>query len=150
MKEKGLMEHAKAGKVDTTEVNALIKDYITYSDSYPNDTMGAEYLFKAADFYRYMHQPVRCIDLYSKVYDRYPSFSRRPYALFLQGFILENEVKNNTGAKTIYEKFLKEYPTHPIAKDVQITLNNLGKSPEELLEEFQEKAKRDSAMAAKK
>lgn len=148
--EKGLMDSAKKGKVDTAAVNALLKDYEAYADNYPNDTTGANYLFKAADFYRYMHKPLRSIELYSKVYDKYPTAAKRPYALFLQGFIYENEVGNPHAAKNLYEKFLEVYPTHPISKDVRTTLNSLGKTPEQLIQEFQEKAKQDSLLQSAK
>ena len=142
--EKALMEGAKKGKVDTTGVNNLLKDYEAYAENYPADTNGANYLFKAADFYRYIHKPLRSIELYSKVYDKYPTVAKRPYALFLQGFIYENEVGNSQAAKNLYEKFLEVYPTHPIAKDVRATVSNLGKTPEQLIQEFQEKAIQDS------
>jgi tetratricopeptide (TPR) repeat protein len=148
--EKNLLEKAKSNQIDTTAVNSLLAEYEAYAQKYPDDTMGAEYLFKAADFYRYMHKPLRSIELYSKVYEQYPSVSRRPYALFLQGFIFENEAGNNHAAKVLYEKFLKQYPDHPISKDVRITLANLGKSPEQLLREFQEKAKQDSVVQVQK
>ena len=148
--EKALMEQAKKGKVDTAAVNVLLNDYETFAESYPTDTTGANYLFKAADFYRYLHKPLRSIELYTKIYDHYPTVSKRPYALFLQGFIYENEVSNPHAAKALYEKFLAEFPTHPIANDVKTTLNNLGKTPEQLIQQFQEKAKQDSLASATK
>lgn len=147
--EQELTLQAQQGKVDTTLVNGLLKSYETYAATYPADTTGAAYLFKAADFYRYMHRPLRSIELYATIYTNYPLFTKRPYALFLQGFIYENEAANPHAAKALYEKFLKEYPSHPIAKDVQTTLNNLGKTPEQLIEEFEQKAAADSVAAAK-
>src|SRR4051812_36246847 len=149
-KEKDLMEKAKTGKADTAAVNALLKEYEDYAVRYPEDTLGAVYLFKAADFYRYMHKPLRSIELYSQIYEKYPTVSRRPYALFLQGFIFENEVGNPHAAEVLYQKFLKQYPEHPIANDVKITLANLGKSPEQMMQEFEEKARRDSLQASGK
>ncbi len=146
--EQKLIEQSKTGKVDTLAVNALLKDYEAFADNYPTDTTGANYLFKAADFYRYMRRPLRSIELYSKIYYKYPTAAKRPYALFLQGFIYENEVGNLHAAKNLYEKFLEVYPTHPIAKDVRTTLANLGKTPEQLIQEFQENARRDSLEAA--
>ncbi len=148
--EKILMEQAKAGKVDTAMVSDLLAEYEAYTTKYPDDTIGAAYLFKAADFYRYMHKPLRSIGIYQQIYEKYPAVAKRPYSLFLQGFIFENEVGNPTLAKSVYEKFLAEYPTHPIAKDVRVTLNNLGKSPEQLIQEFEEKAKQDSLSTTSK
>jgi tetratricopeptide (TPR) repeat protein len=147
-KETALMESAKKSKADTAAINALLTDYETYADKYPSDTMGANYLFKAADFNRYMQKPLRSIQIYSKIYDNYPKIDKRPYALFLQGFMYENELTNITAAKGIYEKFLKEYPSHPISSDVQITLDNLGKTPEQMLEEFIAKQQADSLAKA--
>ena len=146
--EKTLMEQAKAGKVDTAAVNALLSDYEAYSEKYPEDTMGAAYLFKAADFYRYMRKPLKSIDVYARIYERYPSITKHPYALFLQGFIYENEVGNVHAAQMMYEKFLKLYPQHPIANDVRTSLSNLGKTPEELIKQFQENARQDSLATA--
>lgn len=148
--EKILMEQAKAGKVDTAMVDGLLADYEGYAAKYPDDTMGATYLFKAADFYRYMHKPLKSIGLYQKIYDNYPAIPKHPYALFLQGFIFENEVGNTTTAKAIYEKFLTEFPNHPIAKDVRVTLNNLGKTPEQLIQEFELRGQQDSLAKAAK
>lgn len=146
--EKVLSEQAQKGKLDSTLVNGLLKDYEAYAGNYPSDTIGATYLFKAADFYRYMRKPLRSIELYKKIYEQYPAVPKRPYALFLQGFIYENEVGNITAARTLYEKFLKDYPDHPIAKDVRTTLNNLGKTPEQIIAGFESKAKEDSLAKA--
>ncbi len=148
--EQALVAQTQKGKTDTAAVNKLLESYQAFAETYPDDTTGANYLFKAADFYRYMHMPLRSIELYSKIYAHYPTIAKRPFALFLQGFIYENEVGNTTAAKNLYEKFLSEYPSHPIAKDVQVTLQNLGKSPEELMEQFQQNAAADSARQAVK
>jgi TolA-binding protein len=148
--EKTLMEQAKTGKIDSAALNTLLKDYEDFAAKYPEDTIGATYLFKAADFYRYLRKPLRSIDLYDKIYKNYPTSDKKPYALFLQGFTYENDAANTHAAKALYEQFLKEYPNHVLAKDVRVTLTNLGKSPEQLIAEFQEKARQDSLAKAAK
>jgi tetratricopeptide (TPR) repeat protein len=146
--EKALMAEAKTGNVDTAKVSKLLADYDAYATKYPDDTTGANYLFKAADFYRYLKQPLRSEALYERIYNNYPKYDKRPYALFLQGFIYENEVNNPEAAKAKYQQFLKEYPDHAIAKDVQMTLDNVGKSPEQMMEEFNARQEQDSLAAA--
>lgn len=142
--EEKLLAEAKLGKVDTIGVNALLEAYEAYADKYPGDTVGANFLFKAADFYRYMRKPLKGIAIYEKIYDNYPTYEKRPYALFLQGFMFETEVGNEEGAKQKYNKFLKEYPNHPIAKDVKLSLMQLGKTPEQLMEEIMAAQQADS------
>jgi tetratricopeptide (TPR) repeat protein len=148
--EKTLMEKARNNQADSAAVNALLTNYEEYANNYPGDTIGAEYLFKAADFYRYLRKPLRSVELYKKIYEKYPSSTRRPYALFLQGFMFENEVGNLHAAQMMYEKFLKEYPEHTLAKDVRVTLANLGKTPEQMIAEFEAKAQQDSLSKATK
>ncbi|MBL0310684.1 MAG: hypothetical protein IPP77_13725 [Bacteroidetes bacterium] len=147
-KETALMNDADAGRTDTAAVNSLLKSYETYVADFPDDSVGAGYLFKAADFYRYMHRPAKSIVLYKKVYTNYTSLSKRPYALFLQGFTFENELGSLDSAKIIYESFLAAYPNHAIARDVKATLDNLGKTPEQIIEEFQSRQQQDSLPTA--
>ncbi len=147
--EKAMVEEAKQGKVDSVAIEKLLAAYETFADKYPGDTTAANFLFKAADFYRYMGKPLKSVGVYEKIYNNYPNFEKRPYALFLQGFIFENEINNKDAAKIKYEEFLKQYPDHPIAKDVKMTLENLGKTPEELMAEFEANQLQDSLETAK-
>jgi len=147
-KEKSIMAVAKKGKIDSVGLKELLVDYDAYVAAYPNDTFSANYLFKEADFYRYMHQPERSIRIYSTIYDKYPNYFKRPYSLFLQGFIYENEIRNLDSAHAKYNLFLSIYPTHTLAKDVAITLANLGKTPEQLIKEFETRQQADSLAKA--
>jgi len=47
------------------------------------------------------------------------------------------DFKNNGKAKELYELFLEKYPEHDFADDAQFSLQYLGKSPEELMMEFE-------------
>jgi len=146
--EKSVMDAAKRGKIDTMGLNNLLVAYDAYVAAYPNDTLSANYLFKEADFYRYMRQPQKSIKIYNTIYNNYPAFIKRPYSLFLQGFIYENEIRNLDSAKAKYLMFLQVYPNHPIAEDVKLTLESLGKSPEQVIAEFEARQKADSTTAA--
>jgi hypothetical protein len=55
------------------------------------------------------------------------------------GYIHENYFQELGKAKAIYEQFLQRYPDHDFADDAQISIENLGKSPEELIRIFEEK-----------
>ncbi|MDB5284150.1 MAG: hypothetical protein JWO06_3225 [Bacteroidota bacterium] len=149
-KETAIKAQEKKGKIDTTLINELLNLYTDYAAAFPDDTTGANYLFKAANYYPYLHKPLKGIELYARVYDHYPTFRKRPYALFLQGFTYENELHNLDSAKAKYLLFLSLYPTHPIAHDVEITLSNLGKSPEQIMMEIQARQQTDSTQSAKK
>jgi hypothetical protein len=88
-KENTIMEEAKKGKIDTSGVKSLLVAYDAFVKQYPLDTNSANYLFKEADFYRYLHQPKKSVEIYAGIYNNYPQYFKRPYALFMQGFFYE-------------------------------------------------------------
>jgi len=51
-------------------------------------------------------------------------------------------------AKDIYTEFLKRFPKSNLADDAQASIDNLGKTPEELMKSFEHKS--DSITSAKK
>jgi tetratricopeptide (TPR) repeat protein len=143
-KENLLMAEARKGKTDTAAINQLLAAYEGFADANKGDTNGANYLFKEAEFYSYMHKPQRSIEVYKKIYDNYPTFEKRPQALFLQGFTYENEMGKIDSARVKYEQFVAAYPDNALTKDVKISILNLGKTPEQLISEFEQNAKADS------
>ncbi len=132
------------GTMDVTNANLLIEGYILFGDSYPEAAESANLLFKAAEVSLGMNQAPRALGLYQKVYKNYPEFEKRPFALFLQAFIYENNLGRLDDAKLTYEKFLVEFPDHAMVDDATYSLANLGKSPDELIKEFEAKSKKES------
>jgi len=133
-----------SGMIDRDKTATLVEKYILFADKYPADSKAPEYLFKAADISMNLINPQQAIDLFDRIMEEYPDFEKYPHCLFLKGYVYENEIGNLGTAKQIYETFLIDYPDHEFADDVQISLEHLGKSPEELIREFQEKAQSDS------
>jgi len=65
--------------------------------------------------------------------DRYPAGEKTPLVMFLIGYIYNNELLNLDSAAAAYRRFLQKFPDNEMASSAQFELNNLGKSPEELL-----------------
>lgn len=59
-----------------------------------------------------------------------------PKALFYEAFLYENILYDTTQARRLYEDFLSYYPEHELADEVRASLENLGKTPEKLLEDI--------------
>jgi len=132
---------------DPDKAKEIITLYTQYAAHYPGDTLSAEYLFKAADISSKINEAQKAIELYGQFTTQYPDHKNAPYALFLQGFIYENQIGDPAKAKPYYEKFLSQYPNHPLVKDVNFSLQNLGKSPEDLIKEFESRQTADSVKA---
>lgn len=95
---------------------------------------------KAAGVAKSIGNPNKAIQLYYQVAEKMPDHPKAPTALFLMGFVYENDLNDLVKAKTTYEDFLKRYPNDPdYADDAQTALQMLGKTPEQIVREFQEK-----------
>lgn len=119
--------------------NELVKEYISYADTHKDSPEAPDYLYSAADLSLNIGKSKEALDLYNQIIYKYPDYVKAPECLFLVGYIYENYFEQYGKAKEIYESFLKKYPNHEFADDAKISIENMGKSPEELIKSFEEK-----------
>ncbi len=121
-----------------------LKAYAAFTEKFPEDSRSEEFLYKAAELANSMGKTAVALDYYHSFCQKYPQSKKAPYALFLQAFIYENQLKNLDKAKELYNSFLASYPDHELAKDARFSLDNLGKSEEDLIKMFEDKNKEDT------
>ncbi len=116
----------------------LVRNIEAFAQKYPNHPRVPELLLEAAELEAvYFNDPRRAIELLRKIDLRYRQ--KTPYApkaLFYEAFLYENQLSDTARARELYELFLREYPQHELASEARLALRNLGKSPEQLLQEF--------------
>jgi TolA-binding protein len=110
------------------------------ADKYPNDTLAAMPLYRAAEVVRALNDPKQTAAIYQKVYNSYPTFSKAPEALFMLGFTFDEDLGDLEKARSTYNDFLFKFPNHSFADDTQMLLENLGNTDEEILKELEKKA----------
>jgi len=127
------------GKPDKEMGNKLIKAYIAFADDFPVDSLSPEFLFAASriNVLNANYQPA--IDILNRIIENYPDNKRMPDCLFTRANIYETYLHNLVEARKSYEKLIADYPEHPFSQDAAILIENLGKSPEELLESILKK-----------
>ncbi len=133
--------YAKQTIEDLTLAKELIKLSDAYAKEYKNDPKTAEILYKSAEVCSGIGQYEHAIRTFQQVYLAYPKFNKAAESMFLCGFIYETNLNNIQQASYYYKEFILKYPQHALAKDAQACLDNLGKTPEELVKEFQQKEK---------
>jgi tetratricopeptide (TPR) repeat protein len=127
-------EQNKLQKQDALELVSL---YEEYANENPADSLSPEYLFRASDISMNLGQAGRTISLFNRILSEYPDFKKAPTSLFLLAFVYEDQMKDFANAKKYYELYLAKYPDSEFADDAEISLKNLGKTPEELIREFE-------------
>ncbi len=120
----------------------MIQAYADYANAFPKDTISAEFLFKGAEIAMNLNQSGMAIEYYNRILLYYPEFKKRPYCVFLQAFILENQMNQYDQAKARYQEFIDKYPDHVLVKDARASIENMGKPIEELIKEWDEKNSR--------
>ncbi len=130
---------------DSNKAQNLVNAYSDYAAAFPQDTLTANYLFKSAEVLRSLRKFDDAVNIYQQIGKDYPNYEKAPHSLFLLGFSYENDMKRLKDAEQVYKQFLAKYPSHELADDVQFSLNNLGKSPEEIIKEFERRRKEQQA-----
>lgn len=127
----------------------LIEHYVQYADNYPEDSLAINYLFKAARVDIALNDVQAGLKRLNRIEAQYPESHHMPKILLLRGIIYEDELKDYNKAGKEYQRLVDEYPENEFADDARLILKNLGKSPEELIEEFERKqAEQDSLAVA--
>jgi hypothetical protein len=140
---------AKSGNTDSSKVAELTSAYRGFAVRFTADSLAPVYLLRAGGLYMNVGNALKAIESLDQVTEKYNSSTQAPQALFLEAFIFENMLGNLSKAKELYSQFLLRFPKHDLADDAQSSLSNLGKTPEQLVHEF-EAAAADSTKKAEK
>lgn len=137
-------EMKAAQVVDTNKVAEMLGAYQAFASKFKDDSLAPEYLYKAAGLAVGFNRGNQAIELYERIVQTYPNFKKVPECYFMEAFAYENSIGNIAKANEYYNMFLAKFPEHELADDAQSALKFLGKTPEEMVREF-EKMNADSA-----
>lgn len=115
----------------------LIEFYDSYYKLFSGTKDAPEMLFKAGNESVNLQKYQDALNYYHEVEVNYYEFQKRPECVYLQGFIYDSYTNELGKAKEKYEYLIERYPKHVLAKDAKISLENMGKSDEELIRQFE-------------
>lgn len=110
-----------------------------YIKTYKEDPKTPELLFKTAEVLNGLKSYNLAIRKFQEVFLVYPKSNKAAESVFIIAFIYDSNLQNYEEAGNYYRKFIRSYPNHPFVKDAKISLENLGKTPEEMVREFEKK-----------
>lgn len=133
---------------DKKTSESLRQDYLEFADEYPDDSLSPKFLHKAAELALAIDMPNEALNHIDTLVKLYPDYLYLPDAIFFKGFIQESYLKDLSAARKTYEDFMKRYPNHELATQVSFSLENLGKSPEDLVEEFMNRTQQADSLVS--
>ena len=130
-------EHADNDQL-ARETAALFEQYIT---EYPGDTSRVpEFYYEATRLYTLGGDYDKAIPLADTFRVKYPDHPLAPIILHLKGYLIyETGMHDLEKARDTYLTFIETYPEHPLVQDVLFSLEHLGQTNEELMEEIKRK-----------
>jgi len=135
-------------------VEAALEAYQEVIDEFPESPRVPEAMYaRAILFHDTQKDSRKSVEILRQLVAKFPDHATSSNALFLTGFIYNNELKIYDSARVVYQEFLKRFPTSPLVGDAKFELENLGKDPAEIIKEKIEKTSPQaskSGVAAKK
>jgi tetratricopeptide (TPR) repeat protein len=125
-------------KADTKSGMKLIRFYAKFYQLSEKDSLAIDMLFKAGEVSMGIGQSNLAVKYFRTINEDHPDFYKAPEALFLSGFCEENLNKDTAQARFLYESFVEQFPEHKLAEDAQFSIQNMGKSDEDLIKMFEE------------
>jgi len=133
----------KTGKLNKKAAKDYVNDCEAYVLVNPDAKDSPEYLFKAAEVAHTIKSYNKTFDLYDWLLEKYPKYEKSPTALFLKGYVLDNELKKYDEAEKLYDEFLQKYPNSDLVDDVKTLKEFMGKSDEEILKAIEANRKKN-------
>lgn len=131
---------AEADKPNQAKLSELMDKYLNFVEKHPKDTAAPQYLYKALSLALGTNQGEKAMELADRTLNEYPQSNKIAETVFLKAYIYENLLSNLGLAQKTYKDFLTRFPDHDLADDAEAALANLGKSPEEMVREFEQRA----------
>ncbi|MFO7790839.1 MAG: tetratricopeptide repeat protein [Bacteroidales bacterium] len=128
-------------ELDLSVANEMILLYLDYANKFENDSLVPEYLFRAAELAMNADKPYDAVAYLKRIEEEYPGFNKMAEVVYLTGFIYDSILDNDEEAENYYRKFLKKWPDHDRAEEVEALISYLNMSDLELVRQFEENNK---------
>lgn len=116
----------------------LVAAYTDYANKNVDDEKSPDYLFKALELAVNMKDSNTSLDILSRMENNYASYEKTPTAIFMVASLVCEDILGDYGrAKGMYEKIIQKYPDCEWVSTAEQAIKNLGKTPEELIREFE-------------
>ncbi len=117
-----------SGNVDSTiqMCQAILREY-------PDGKNASAALFMLGETYNGKNDFRAAVNYYGAFVKKYPDSSSTPLAMFFIGFIYNNNLQIADSARVAYQNFITRFPAHELAASAKFELDNLGKTPDEII-----------------
>lgn len=125
---------------DMKNAMGTLKTYNDFITKYPNDSLTAEYLFRAADLAMGAKQYTESANYLETILSNHKGYSKYPDACFVAAFVYDTylEEVNHGGdrAKQLYQFVIDNYPTTSYAEQSKVLITYIGVPDNVMIDEI--------------
>ncbi len=122
------------------KADSLINRYLDYVKNYPEDSLCATYLYRAADVYANTKRCLDAIKTYDRLIAEYPNDEYVELAYFLKGVVYSQTCLNKEKASESFELFISKYPNSKRVAEARVLLMmDTMKDEMDLIRQFEQK-----------
>ena len=132
------MVDASTGRADFKVANQYITSAENYALVNPSADIAPAKLYMSAEVARSIRLHQRALEIYEWLINKFPDFEKTPKAYFMRAFTLDEDLNREELARQAYQTFIDKFPNDDFADDAQILIDNLGKSDEEIFQQFEQ------------
>jgi len=119
-------------RIDPVQADSMIVLYKEYANDFPDDSISADYLYRAAGVEMGLERNEACIQTLSLIEKRYSKSDLMPTVLQLKAFIYDTKFQDYDKAKAILNQLIEDYPNDELIPNAKAYRDMIGKDPEEL------------------
>jgi tetratricopeptide (TPR) repeat protein len=133
----------RAVVLDKAVANKAIADFNAFASACQDDSLAPVFYLKAGQVAQAIGSYTQAKAMLENCINKHSNFKNKGAALFLLAQLYDDAkmLNNEEKAKEYYEQIIKEFPDSPYAGDSKASIRNLGKTDEELVQEFLKKNK---------
>lgn len=132
--------------IDNSKATELVNLYAQYFKEFPQDSVSAKMLFKEAEILMNINSPKEAVSVIDTLIHYFPNDRLIPQAMHLKGFIYDDKLHSPEMARIAFEELIKRFPDHALSKNASDYIKILGKSPEEIIREFELKQQQKDSL----
>jgi TolA-binding protein len=133
----------KQTETDKKLANTAIEAFTQFAHHCASDSLAPIFLIKTAQIAQAINNTPQAKVVLEKCINDYPNFSNRAAAIFLLAQLYDEAIYLNDEeqAKALYQKIVDEYPKSDWAISAKGALKFIGKTDQQLIEEFSKRNK---------
>lgn len=103
--------------INAQKADSLVNMYSSYVNRFPDDTLCASYLFRAADILANRNKCMESVAMYERLIRDYPSSRYVEESYFLRGVVYSQVCLNKDKSRECFNEFISKYPQSRLVDD---------------------------------